>query len=96
MTLNEAPRSASTSDVLLGVEGRLSDAWTLGALMQYNFDRSQTERLDFGFRLGRCYRTRSGKHAAFERARDMLEGLAVPCQLFDAPLRSEVGHGGPQ
>jgi LPS-assembly protein len=50
VTLNEAPRSATSSDVLVGVEGRLSDAWALGGLWQYNFDRSQTERLDLGFR----------------------------------------------
>ena len=31
VTLNEAPRSASSSDVLVGAEGRLSDAWALGA-----------------------------------------------------------------
>ena len=51
VTLNEAPRSASSSDLLLGAEGRLSDAWALGGLMQYNFDRSQTERLDLGVPL---------------------------------------------
>ena len=39
MTLsNEAPRSASSSDLLLGAEGRLSDAWALAGLLQYNFD----------------------------------------------------------
>ena len=32
VTLNEAPRSASSSDVLVGVEGRLSDAWALAGL----------------------------------------------------------------
>ena len=29
VVLNESPRSAATSDVLLGVEGRLSDAWAI-------------------------------------------------------------------
>jgi LPS-assembly protein len=48
--LTEAPRSAATSDVLLGVEGRLSEAWSLAALWQYNFDASQTERMDAGAR----------------------------------------------
>jgi len=50
VTLNEVPRSASTSDILLGAEGRLTDAWALGALWQYNFDLSQTERLDAALR----------------------------------------------
>ncbi len=50
VVLNEAPRSAATSDVLLGIEGRLSEAWSLGALWQYNFDASQTERMNAGVR----------------------------------------------
>ena len=50
VTLNEAPRSASTSDVLFGVEGRLSDAWSLAALMQYNLDVPRTERYNLGIR----------------------------------------------
>ena len=35
---NEAPRSASTSDVLIGAEGRLSDAWLMNALVQFGID----------------------------------------------------------
>jgi hypothetical protein len=38
VVLNESPRSASTSDVLVGFEGRLSDAWSIIGLWQYNFD----------------------------------------------------------
>jgi LPS-assembly protein len=48
--LNESPRSASTSDFLLGFEGRLSEAWSLVGLWQYNFDASQTERVNAGAR----------------------------------------------
>jgi LPS-assembly protein len=50
VTLNEAPRAAASSDFLVGAEGRLSEAWALGALMQYNFDAPQIERLDAGIR----------------------------------------------
>jgi len=50
VVLNETPRSAATSDVLLGVEGRLSDAWSMLGLWQYNFDSSRTERLHAGAR----------------------------------------------
>jgi LPS-assembly protein len=50
VTLNEPARSASTSDVLLGVEGRLSDAWSVAALMQFNLDSANTERLNVGAR----------------------------------------------
>jgi LPS-assembly protein len=50
VVLNEPPRSAATSDALFGVEGRLSDAWALIGLWQYNLDASQTERLNAGVR----------------------------------------------
>ena len=50
VVLNESPRSASTSDILVGAEGRLSDAWSIIALWQYNQDAKQTERLNAGIR----------------------------------------------
>lgn len=50
VVLNETPRSAATSDMLLGVEGKLTEAWSLLGLWQYNFDASQTEALNAGFR----------------------------------------------
>jgi LPS-assembly protein len=50
VVLTEAPRAAGTSDVLFGVEGRLSDKWALLGLWEYNFDASQTEQLNAGVR----------------------------------------------
>ncbi len=50
VVLNEAPRAANNSDFLVGVEGRLSDTWALIGLWQYNFEASQTERLNAGVR----------------------------------------------
>ncbi len=50
VVLNESPRSAATSDFLVGAEGRLSDAWSMIGLWQYNFDSSLTERLHAGVR----------------------------------------------
>jgi LPS-assembly protein len=50
VVLNETPRAANNSDFLVGVEGRLSDAWSLVGLWQYNFESSETERLNAGFR----------------------------------------------
>ena len=47
---NETPRSGSSSDVLLGAEGRLSDAWLLNGLVQFNLDSGDTERLNLGAR----------------------------------------------
>ena len=47
---NETPRDASTSDILVGAEGRLSDAWLMNALVQFNLDTGNSERLNFGAR----------------------------------------------
>ena len=59
VSLSEPLRSASTSDFLASAEGRLSDAWSLASLLQYNFDGQQVERLDAGFRytpsIGRVF-----------------------------------------
>jgi LPS-assembly protein len=46
----EVPRSAATSDFLVGADGRLSDEWALTSLLQYNFDQSEVERLNVGGR----------------------------------------------
>jgi LPS-assembly protein len=50
VSLSEPPRSASTSDFLASAEGRLSDAWSLASLLQYNLDAHQVEALNAGFR----------------------------------------------
>ncbi|MGH8802017.1 MAG: LPS-assembly protein LptD, partial [Casimicrobiaceae bacterium] len=50
VSLSEPLRSAATSDFLAAVEGKLSDAWSLASLLQYNFDNSEVERLNAGFR----------------------------------------------
>jgi LPS-assembly protein len=48
VSLNEPLRSASTSDFLVGAEGRLSEAWSLASLLQYNLDASDVERFNVG------------------------------------------------
>jgi LPS-assembly protein len=50
VTLNEVPRSASSSDILLAVEGRISEAWAIAGLLQQNLDRGQNERFNFAVR----------------------------------------------
>jgi LPS-assembly protein len=50
VSLNEPLRSASSSDFLVSAEGRLSDAWSLAGLLQYNFDNAEVERLNLGVR----------------------------------------------
>ena len=47
---SETPRSASTSDILIGADGRLTDAWLLNGLVQFNLDSGNTERLNLGAR----------------------------------------------
>jgi LPS-assembly protein len=50
VVLNETPRAANNSDFLVGMEGRITDAWALISLWQYNFEASQTERFNAGVR----------------------------------------------
>ena len=50
VNLSEPLRSAATSDFLASAEGRLSDAWSLASLLQYNLDGHEVERLNAGFR----------------------------------------------
>ena len=50
VTLNEVPRSASSSDILLAVEGRISEAWAVAGLLQQNLDRGQNERFNLAVR----------------------------------------------
>ena len=50
VSLNEPPRSAGKSDLLLSAEGRLSEAWSLASLLQYNFDAPEVERFNAGVR----------------------------------------------
>ena len=50
VSLSEPLRSAATSDFLASAEGKLSDAWSLASLLQYNFDNSEVERMNVGFR----------------------------------------------
>lgn len=93
VTLNEAPRSATTSDVLVGAEGRLSDAWAIGALMQYNFDQSQTERFDFGLR----YTPEPGKalNGSYRYTRHSVNTVGLPSELkqFDLSGQWPLGDG---
>ena len=50
VTLNEAPRSANTSDLLLSGEGRLSDYWSAAGTLQYSLNHPQTQLFDIGVR----------------------------------------------
>jgi LPS-assembly protein len=46
----EVPRSASSSDLLFGIEGRITDQWSLNGLLDQNLDTGATERFNAGVR----------------------------------------------
>ncbi len=50
ITLGGPPQESGSSDFLVGAEGRLSDAWSLIGLMQYDFGSSQLNRFNLGTR----------------------------------------------
>ncbi len=92
VTLSEAPRSASSSDVLLLAEGRLTDVWSLASLMQYNFDQSRSERFDVSAR----YTPGSGKalSGSYRYARQFIDpftGQNRELKQFDVAGQWPVG-----
>ncbi|MEO8848788.1 MAG: LPS assembly protein LptD [Casimicrobiaceae bacterium] len=50
VTLAEQPRSSSSSDILLQVQGKLSNTWALEGLVQQNLDAGVNEQLNLGVR----------------------------------------------
>ena len=76
VVLNETPRAANNSDFLVGMEGRLSDAWALVGLWQYNFESSQTERFNAGVR----YTPAPGRtlNVSYRYSRQNFDPLAGP------------------
>jgi LPS-assembly protein len=50
VTLSEPPRTSNISDILIAGEGRLSEQWAMGGLLDYDVANPQTERLDLGLR----------------------------------------------
>ncbi len=87
VVLNETPRSGATSDVLLGVEGRLSEAWALAALWQYNFDTSRTERMNAGIR----YTPAPGKvlSGSYRYSRQYFDPIGQQSQLNQFDLATQ-------
>jgi LPS-assembly protein len=93
VTLNEPPRSANSSDFLLSAEGRLSDAWAMSSLLQYNFDAGQVERLNAGMR----YTPAAGRvfNATYRYTRDLVvdptTGIAEQIKQIDLSGQWPVG-----
>jgi LPS-assembly protein len=87
VVLNEAPRSAATSDLLVGAEGKLSDAWSIAALWQFNFDSSRTERTTAGLRYtpapGRVF------NASYTYSRQYFDPLLKQSELNQFDLSAQ-------
>jgi LPS-assembly protein len=92
VTLNEPARSASTSDLLVGAEGRLSDAWSAVGLLQLNLDSSNTERLNLGVR----YTPAVGKviNASYRYTRNLADpaGGTSSLKQFDVSTQWPLGE----
>ena len=88
VVLNESPRSAATSDVLVGAEGRISDAWAVAALWQYNQDSKQTERLNAGLKYtpapGRVF------NASYTYSRQFLDPVGRQSRLNQFDLSWQI------
>ena len=88
VVLNESPRSASTSDLLVGAEGKLSDAWSIAALWQYNQDSQRTERTTAGLRYtpapGRVF------NASYTYNRQLFDPIGRQSQLNQFDLSFQL------
>ena len=94
VTLNEPVRSANSSDFLLGAEGRITDAWQMSSLVQYNFDAGQIERFNAGMR----YTPGAGRvlNATYRYTRDLvvdpLTGISEQIKQIDLSAQWPVGE----
>jgi LPS-assembly protein len=73
------PQLAGSSDFLVGAEGRLSDAWSLIGLLQYDFGTSQLDRFDVGTR----YNPAPGKVLSliYRYSRELVDQVGGQSQL---------------
>jgi len=87
VSLNEPLRSASSSDFLVSAEGRLSDAWSLAGLLQYNFDNAEVESLNLGVR----YKSSPGRalNATWSFKRTLLDPTGAIEQIKQIDLSGQ-------
>jgi len=83
VTLNEVPRSASSSDILLAVEGRISEAWAVAGLLQQNLDRGQNERFNVAVRYTPTPGSAFSASYRFTRALVNPDGTSEQIKQFD-------------
>ena len=82
------PQKAGSSDFLVGAEGRLSDAWSLIGLVQYNFGTSQTRALQ---RRHRATTRRPGKvlNLIYRYSRELVDQVGGQSQLKQTYLSGQ-------
>jgi len=82
-----APQKAGSSDFLVGAEGRLSDAWSLIGLMQYDFGTSQLDR----FNLGTRYNPAPGKVLSliYRYSRELVDQVGGQSELKQTYLSAQ-------
>jgi len=87
VTLNEPPRSANSSDFLAAAEGRISDAWQMSSLLQYNFDVGQVERFNAGVR----YTPGAGRviNATWRYTRELVDTNGLTEQIKQVDLSTQ-------
>lgn len=81
------PQKSGSSDFLAGAEGRLSDAWSLIGLMQYDFGTSQFER----FNLGTRYNPAPGRVVSlvYRYSRELVDQIGGQSQLKQTYLSGQ-------
>jgi LPS-assembly protein len=81
------PQKAGSSDFLVGAEGRLSDAWSLIGLMQYDFGSSQVDR----FNLGTRYNPQPGKVVSliYRYSRELVDQVGGQSELKQTYLSAQ-------
>lgn len=81
------PQKAGSSDFLLGAEGRLSDAWSMIGLMQYDFGSSQVQR----FNIGTRYNPAPGKvlSLVYRYSRELVDQVGGQSELNQTYLAAQ-------
>ncbi|HEX8009486.1 MAG TPA: LPS-assembly protein LptD [Casimicrobiaceae bacterium] len=87
VTLNEVPRSANTSDVLLAGEGRLTDTFSAAGTYEVNVNDKKTQELDLGVR----WQPSAGKvlNASYRFIRQQLDPTGKLTQLKQVDLSGQ-------
>ncbi len=81
------PQTSGSSDFLVGAEGRLSEAWSMIGLLQYDFGTSKANR----FNLGTRYHPAPGRVMSFiyRYSRELVDQIGGQSQLKQTYLSAQ-------